>query len=82
MKRQHAIVICILAGVILFSIVSICWSESNQATKQECVAKTKEAAQVIQREGIEAALKQINDRQGPFVWKDTYVFISNPTPTK
>lgn len=47
---------------------------AEKATKEECVSKCKEAATLVQDIGLEAALEKINDRNGPFVWKDTYVF--------
>jgi len=44
------------------------------ATKDECVAKAKEAASLVNELGAETAYTKINDPKGPFVWKDTYVF--------
>lgn len=49
-------------------------SDPGKATKEECVTKCKEAAQLIQKTGLDAALKQMNDPNGPFIWKDSYVF--------
>ena len=46
----------------------------EKATKDECVTKCKEAAQLVKDVGLEAALEKLNDKGGPFVWKDTYVF--------
>jgi len=45
-----------------------------QATKRECVAKCRQAAMMVTEKGLEAALAEINDPHGPFVWKDSYVF--------
>ncbi len=45
------------------------------ATKDECVAKSKEAAAMINEKGIGAAVEEINKKDGKFVWKDTYVFL-------
>ena len=47
---------------------------SEKATKNECIAKTNEAAKMIIDRGIKATLNIINDKNGPFVWKDSYVF--------
>jgi len=47
---------------------------ADKATKDECVAKCKEAATMVKEKGVEATLDAIKDRNGPFVWKDTYVF--------
>lgn len=49
----------------------------KKATKQECVTKCKEAAQMVSQKGIEATLEAINNQKGPFVWKDSYVFCVN-----
>lgn len=48
---------------------------ADSATKEECVAKTKEAAKMINEKGLDAAVKEINDKKGKFVWKDSYVFL-------
>jgi signal transduction histidine kinase len=45
------------------------------ATKDECVAKSKEAAAMVNEKGIGAAIAEINKKDGKFVWKDTYVFL-------
>lgn len=50
-------------------------SFAESATKDECVAKSKEAAQLIVDKGQDAAFEQINDAGGNFKWKDTYVFV-------
>jgi signal transduction histidine kinase len=48
---------------------------AQEATKDECVAKCKEAAQLVMDEGLAAAIAKINNPNGPFVWKDSYVFL-------
>jgi signal transduction histidine kinase len=45
------------------------------ATREEVVSKCHAAAKMVQDAGIEAAKKAIGDKKGPFVWKDTYVFL-------
>ena len=45
------------------------------ATKEEVMAKCLDAAKMIQKKGIDAAVTSIGDKKGPFVWKDTYVFL-------
>ncbi len=47
---------------------------SDSATREECMAKSKEAAEMVKNDK-EAAIQQIGDKNGPFVWKDTYVFL-------
>ena len=49
------------------------WADS--ATKEEVVAKCKQAAQLIKDKGIDAGIAEIANKKGPFVWKDTYVFL-------
>jgi cytochrome c len=70
MRRGTAIVLIVMTSVVL---VSSALAES--ATKEECIAKCKEAAQLINEKGQEAALQEINKNGSNFVWKDTYVFI-------
>ena len=61
-----AILLCLgLAGNVL----------AESATKDECIAKTKEAAMMINEKGLDAAVAEINKKDGKFVWKDTYVFV-------
>lgn len=46
----------------------------EKATREECVAKVEEAVKEIRETGLDSALKKIDDRKGPYVWKDSYVF--------
>lgn len=48
---------------------------AESATKDECVAKCKEAAQMVADKGLDAAIAEINKKDGKFVWKDSYVFL-------
>lgn len=50
---------------------------ADAATKDECVAKCKEAAEMITKDGLDAAVAEIGKKDGKFVWKDTYVFLMN-----
>lgn len=47
------------------------------ASKEECVIECREAAALINSQGLEKAVEQIGDQDGPFVWKDSYVFLMN-----
>lgn len=47
------------------------------ATKDECVVRCHEAASMVTSKGVEEAAKILNNPQGPFVWKDSYVFLMN-----
>jgi signal transduction histidine kinase len=61
---------------MLFGL-SLAWTAvaADKATKDECVAKSKEAAKLFNEKGEAEAIKAISDKQGKFVWKDTYVFM-------
>ena len=62
-----------LVAVALVS-VALCTAAIGQdhATPQDVVAKVKEAASTLSKTGD---VKQFDQRQGPWVWKDTYIFI-------
>jgi signal transduction histidine kinase len=60
-----AVILC-LAGVAM---------AADGATKDECVAKTKEAGKMVTDKGVDAAIAEVNKKDGKFVWKDTYVFL-------
>jgi hypothetical protein len=46
-------------------------------TRDDCVTKCKEAAMYVQSKGLDAAIKEIGNRDGKFVWNDgvNYVFL-------
>lgn len=71
MKRSS---ILVTALIIVFAY-SVCAFGSETATREECIQKAKEAGDLFLKIGKEAVLKQINDKNGPFVWKDSYVFV-------
>jgi signal transduction histidine kinase len=48
--------------------------DPNRASREECAAKCNAAAKLIQQVGLDAALEKINEPEGQFVWKDSYVF--------
>jgi len=75
MKRL--VVIAALFSVVLFSFFAVPGLTQDRATSEECIAKCKEAVQLIQEAGLEAALAKMNDKSGPFVWKDSYVGCVN-----
>lgn len=66
-----------LLGPGLFSMVffflAVPGVTQEKPTPEECVAKCREAAKMVQENGLDAALAKMNDRKGPFVWKDSYV---------
>ena len=48
---------------------------ADSATKDEVVSKCKEAAMLVKEQGINSAIKEIGNKEGSFVWKDSYVFL-------
>jgi len=61
-----AILLCLcVAGNVL----------AESASKEECIAKCKEAAKMVEEKGLDATVAEINKKDGKFVWKDTYVFL-------
>jgi signal transduction histidine kinase len=59
-------------------VLGLCLAENifaESATKEECIAKVKEAAKICNERGIYAAIAEINNKEGMFVWKNTYVFV-------
>ncbi len=69
MKKKVCIVILILFFFTTGNVIA-----KGKATKNECIKKCKQAANLVVKKGLKHALKVINDKKGPFVWKDTYVF--------
>ena len=78
MKRLSTILGVALV-IILVSTLGDLWAVEELANREECVAKTKQAAKLIEEVGLAAALQKINDPNGPFMWKDTYVFCLDET---
>jgi len=70
MKRTITITLAVLLSLCL-AVPAF----ADKATKDEVVAKVKEAAAMIINGGQDAAFKEINNKEGKFVWKDTYVFV-------
>ncbi len=50
----------------------------DKATPQELVSKVREAASVLSKSG-EAGLVDFDQKPGPWVWKDTYIFVLDCT---
>ena len=71
MKKAAVVTLALLVGLFLGAAAVA----AEKATKDECVAKSKEAAKLFNEKGQAEAVKAINDKQGNFVWKDTYVFM-------
>ena len=70
MKRTITITLAVLLALCL-AVPAF----ADKATKDEVIAKVKKAATMIINEGQDAAFKEINNKEGKYVWKDTYVFV-------
>lgn len=64
--------ISILVGVMVVLMLSVVAQEV--ATPKEAVQKCKDAVALIKAEG-DGAFAKINNKNGAFVWKDSYVFV-------
>ncbi|MCP2500654.1 MAG: cache domain-containing protein [Deltaproteobacteria bacterium] len=65
----------VIAVMVLASMVFASSALAESATKDECVTKVKEAVQLINEKGLDAAITVINKKDGGFAWKDSYVFV-------
>lgn len=71
MKKLSSII-----TVVLLSTALVCTAWAGKtATKDECIQKCQDAAAFIKKNGIDSGIRAIGDQKGPFVWKDTYVFL-------
>ena len=66
--------IYMLALFFIYFSFSLAMAAGEKATKDDCIALAQKAAQMMKTDGVEATLEKINDRKGPFILKDTYVF--------
>jgi signal transduction histidine kinase len=73
MRKAAVLTLALLFGLFLAANAIA----ADMASKDECVAKTKEAAKLFNEKGQDEAIKEINNKQGKFVWKDTYVFMTD-----
>jgi cytochrome c len=67
-------------GIILFVLVgALLAAEPEKATPQEIIQKVHEAATTLAKslemKPAPASLEQFDQKQGPWVWKDTYIFV-------
>jgi len=76
MRKVAVIVLVIMASVVLAASAL-----ADSATKDECVTKSKDAARLIKEKGMEASFQELQNKDGKFVWKDTYVFVMDFTGT-
>ena len=69
------IFIALALALLVCGLRSVVTAE-EKATPQEIVSKVQEAASALAKSAeAKPALEQFNQKQGPWVWKDTYVFV-------
>ena len=67
--------VAVIALAVMVSIVLVASALAESATKEECIAKCKEAARLINEKGMDAAFQELQNKDGKFVWKDSYVYV-------
>lgn len=70
MKKVAVIVLVVITSVVLAANAL-----AESANKEECVTLVKEAAKWINEKGFDTAVAEINNKEGKFVTKNTYVFL-------
>ena len=70
---MNKIMTVILATFILVTFSGTCFASEN-ATVAECIEMSKAAAEMILQDK-DAAIAEISNKEGKFVWKDSYVFV-------
>ena len=73
MSDPHKIFVCVTVALLNLALCTVAVGQ-DKATAQEVVAKVKEAASTLSNTGDVA---QFNQKQGPWVWKDTYIFVED-----
>jgi len=71
MKNSNIILTSVTTAFFITALPSVTVGQ-DKATPQEVVAKVREAASVLSKTGDVA---QFNQKQSPWVWKDTYIFV-------
>ena len=62
-----------LTLVFVLTAATIAWGES--ALEKEVIAQCQAASKLIQEQGIDAGIAAVGEKNGPFVSKDSYVFL-------
>jgi hypothetical protein len=69
MKNMTKVLLVFVVGLFIASPAF-----ADMATKDECIAKCKLAAEMLIQDKA-AGIAEIGKKDGKFVWKDTYVFL-------
>ena len=71
--KNSKILVVLTVPFLIVALSSVAVGQ-EKATPQEVVAKVREAASSLSKIGD---LAQFNQKQGPWVWKDTYIFVQD-----
>ena len=71
--KNGKILVALALAFLIVALPSVAVGQ-DKATPQEVVAKVKQAAAALSKTGD---LAQFNQQKGPWVWKDTYIFVHN-----
>jgi len=74
MMIRHLTIALTLTAVLAWLVPQTAAEEA--ATPQEVIAKVKEAAAYLEKNG-KSGLKTFDSADSPFVWKDSYVWVSD-----
>lgn len=72
---KSVLAVMVVLGLVLLAAPAVM---ADSASPKEVVQKVDEAAKFLAGKG-EAGLAQFNDKNGPWVFKDTYVFVFDCT---
>jgi hypothetical protein len=73
MKNRRIFALVVVAALFIVALSSVVMGQ-DKATAREVVAKVEQAASTLSKTGD---LSQFNQKQGPWVWKDTYIFVDD-----
>jgi cytochrome c len=71
---KNSKILALLAVPLLIVALSSVAVGQDKATAQEVIAKVREAASTLSKTGD---LAPFNQKQDPWVWKDTYIFVAD-----
>lgn len=71
MKKLFILSVALLT---LFVVSNTTYASDDTATVAECIEMSKKAAEAILQDQ-DAALAEISNKTGKYVWKDSYVFV-------
>jgi cytochrome c len=69
----------ITVGMLTVCMLVLLTIPALAGTRDDCITKCKEAGNFIKTKGIDAAIKEIGNKNGRFVWNGgvSYVFLMN-----